>query len=92
MHVEMLVTNENVVITENRVMEHSLQWIHIHSGCQFVLSFVKGDVNVIPDFSEIQIVLCVCNHFNVPITTIVMRMNTGMNVEVPAKNNNVLIY
>ena len=92
MHAEMLVTNENVVITENRVMEHSLQWIHIHSGCQFVRSFVKGDVSVTPDFFEIQIVVCVCNHSNVRITTNAMKMNTGMNVEVLAKNNNVLIY
>lgn len=92
MHAEMLVTNENVVITESHVMGHSLQWIRIQSGCQFVLTFVKGDVSVIPDISEILIAVCVYNHTSVLITTNAMTMNTGMNVEVRAKNKNVLIY
>lgn len=88
----MLVTNENVVITENHVLGCSRPWIHIQSGCQFVQTPVKGDVSVIPDISEIQIALCVCNHLNVPITTPVIKMNIGMNVEVHAKKKNALIY
>ena len=88
----MLVMNENVVMLENRVMGHSLQWIHIQSGCQFAQTFAKGDVNVIQGIFEIQTAVCVCNRTNVLITTPVMKMNTGMNVEVRAKNKNVLIY
>ena len=88
----MLVMNENVVMLENRVMGHSLQWIHIQSGCQFAQTFAKGDVNVIQGIFEIQTAVCVCNRTNVLITTPVMKMNTGMNVELRAKNKNVLIY
>ena len=89
---ETLATKENVVISANHVMGRLLRWIPIHSGCQFAQMFVKLDVSAILDFTETQIADYVFNHISVLTTTPVMKMNIGTNVEVHAKNKNVLIY
>jgi hypothetical protein len=77
---------------DQRVMVHLYHKILNHSGHKYVQQSVKADANVILDTTVIPIAVPVSKSINVPITVVVAKTNTGMNVEVTVKKINVPIY